>query len=239
MLSVIKNEFILLFSNTRINRVRYIAYSGFLFMFLLTLVALTQLISKLNMTENSFPYKILACAVMIAYLVPKYWFVKRRVNDTDRSIWHYLMIIGLAMILIFLPTAMKVVASSLGYDIQSLSNIAKLTTALSYVVGMSLFVYAACVVIFFRGTTSENKYGSKPPANNYFIISWFILYLVMLATLNIVALTQIKKSVADAMQQKQAGSMATTQSTNFYMPNIQTNNLNTEGRPTGLNVNLE
>ena len=236
MCAVIKNEFKMMFSNTRLNRLRYIAYSGFLFISLVIISTLATLAAKFIMSANNLPIKLFALAMVIVFIVLKYWFVKRRVNDTGRSFWSYLAIIVVAMILIFLPTTMTAALSALGYSVKPLGAIGKLTTALTYLAGIGAVIYAGCMVIFFRGTAGENKYGVTPPANNYFTISLSVLYVSMLVAMNAVGVIQTKKAISNLMKQKQTESMAVAQMTDLNMPVMKSTEFSASGIPSDLDV---
>ena len=239
MCAVIKNEFKMMLSNTRLNRLRYIAYSGFLFICLICVTTIATYLFKFQMAENNLLVKLFLFTLIVVFLVSKYWFVSRRLNDTGRSLWSYLKIIVLATILIMLPTLMTVVLSKFGYAIQPLGAIAKLATAITYLAGMAALIYASCMVIFFRGTAGENKYGVTPPANNYFTISLSILYVVMLVAMNAVVFIQTQKAISDVMKQKQTESVAAAQTTDLDMPIMKSREFSANGIPADMDVILK
>ncbi len=235
MFSAVSNEFKIMVSSTRLNRLRYFAYSGFLLICMMLLGGVSSLVST-KLVENNLPFKLFISTLVISFLVPKYWFLKRRVNDTGRSFWSYFMILALAMILIFLPSTVTAALSKLGYVMQPLGAIAKIVTALTYLAGMGALLYASCIVVFFRGTPGENKFGATPPANNYFTISLFILYIAIMLGLNAMVIIQTQKAVADVIQRKQAAAMAASQTAELDMPVMTNRAMNANGIPADMDV---
>jgi uncharacterized membrane protein YhaH (DUF805 family) len=217
MFTTLKNEFNLLFTLSRVNRLRYFSFGGMLFiMFLLLCTAAGFVAGDLQDTfqSQSNAFMIIALApLIISFTGLKIWLAVRRMNDRGRSIFNYLKNVCIGLIFIFLPTLLAQIP--MVNTLITNDSIIKILTALSYVVGLITIIYAWSSILFFKGTTTANKYGSVPPANNAVVITFAILAVVnifvILYMLLITALTVYKATLfADKYNhyQQQSAAMA-------------------------------
>lgn len=199
MSEVIKNEFKMMFNGCRVNRIRFLAFKGFFFLCLAIpyygiSYVLHDKVSGKIITALAICYLILDSALFL-------WMVKRRLNDTGRSLLFYFKWLGVCLLFIIMPTIFL-------YTNASLPAFAKLLAKLSYLIGIAFMLYPASVIAFYKSAPISNKYGSVPPKNNYFTISLALICTILLTayfgyriTKTIEAISQIKHSAANITHQ--------------------------------------
>lgn len=172
-----------MFHYSRLNRLRYIGYLGWFYLFIIILNGLYTVSYFSGYMSLMIVCGFLFFAVsLLGFFLELFWFV-RRINDTGFSALWWLLSLFLGIIAFF-------VSMFLGSVFPNLSWVQMLCMILTIIglIGMVLFVVIQIAMFFWPGTPGENRFGSVPSENNGFVISGVVLYILLFFASSILAL---------------------------------------------------